>query len=137
MKKSKMIGSVGLALTILFYVTILMLPREAEAKPKVVAIEGISYNVNSSLADNLKSLIGKKVYVTLNSGKTFTGKMFIDASYEGDLMAAAGVSYHVGREACSVYNEQWNGVQASVFHHGHYFKMNIDPYPKKKQMKKT
>ena len=73
MKKSKMVGSVGLALTILFYVTILMLPTEAEAKPKVVAIEGISYNVNSSLADNLKSLVGKKVYVTLDSGKTFTG----------------------------------------------------------------
>ena len=73
MKKSKMVGSVGLALTILFYVTILMLPTEVEAKPKVVAIEGISYNVNSSLADNLKSLVGKKVYVTLDSGKTFIG----------------------------------------------------------------
>ena len=73
MKKSKMVGSVGLALTILFYVTVFMLPAEAEAKTEVVAIEGISYSVNSSLSDNLKSLIGKKVYVTLNSGKTFTG----------------------------------------------------------------
>ena len=73
MKRSKMVGSVGLALAILFYVTIFMLPAEAEAKSKVVAIEGISYNVNSSLADNLKSLIGKKVYVTLDSGKTFAG----------------------------------------------------------------
>ncbi|MDR2954343.1 MAG: FAD-dependent oxidoreductase [Prevotella sp.] len=62
------------------------------------------------------------------SGKTFSGKMFIDATYEGDLMATAGVSYHVGREACSEYNEQWNGVQAFVYHHGHYFKDNIDPY---------
>ena len=73
MRKSKMVGSVGLALTILFYVTIFMLPMEAEATTKVVAIEGISYNVNFSLADNLKSLIGKKVSVTLDSGKTFTG----------------------------------------------------------------
>lgn len=62
------------------------------------------------------------------SGKVFTGKMFIDATYEGDLMAAAGVSYHVGREACSVYNETWNGVQADAKHHGHYFKDKIDPY---------
>jgi len=54
--------------------------------------------------------------------------MFIDATYEGDLMAAAGVSYTVGREPCSQYGEQWNGVQAGVFHHGHYFKTNIDPY---------
>jgi len=71
MKKSKMVGSVGLVLAILFNVTISMLP--AEAKTKAVAIEGVSYNVNSSLADNLKSLIGKKVYVTLDSGKTFAG----------------------------------------------------------------
>lgn len=62
------------------------------------------------------------------SGKIFSGKMFIDATYEGDLMAAAGVSYHVGREACSVYNETWNGVQADARHHGHYFKDQIDPY---------
>ncbi|MEI8115872.1 MAG: FAD-dependent oxidoreductase, partial [Bacteroidia bacterium] len=62
------------------------------------------------------------------SGKTFFGKMFIDATYEGDLMAAAGVSYHVGREACSVYNETWNGVQADARHHGHFFKDKIDPY---------
>ena len=73
MKRSKMVGSVGLALATLFYVTIFMLPTEVEAKSKVVAIEGISYNVNSSLADNLESLVNKKVSVTLNSGKTFTG----------------------------------------------------------------
>jgi small nuclear ribonucleoprotein (snRNP)-like protein len=73
MKKSRMVGLLGLTLAILFYVTIFMLPREANAKTKVVAIKGISYNVKSSLADNLKSLIGKKVYVTLDSGKTFTG----------------------------------------------------------------
>ncbi len=35
--------------------------------------EEISYDVNSSLADNLKSLMGKKVYVSLDSGKTFAG----------------------------------------------------------------
>ena len=62
------------------------------------------------------------------SGKRFSGKMFIDATYEGDLMAEAGVSYYVGREACSVYNETWNGVQGEVFQHGHHFKDKIDPY---------
>ena len=36
-------------------------------------------------------------------------------------MAAAGVSYHVGREANSVYGEQWNGVQTEAVHHGHDF----------------
>ena len=73
MKKSKMVGSVGLVLAILFNVTIFMLPAEAEAKTKAVVIEGVSYNVNASLADNLKSFIGKKIYVTLDSGKTFAG----------------------------------------------------------------
>ena len=62
------------------------------------------------------------------SGKQYRGKMFIDATYEGDLMAAAGVSYHVGREANSVYNEKWNGVQTEVFQHGHHFKAKISPY---------
>ncbi len=62
------------------------------------------------------------------SGKTFQGKMFIDATYEGDLMAAAGVSYHIGREANAKYQEKWNGVQVGVLHHGHWFKSDIDPY---------
>ena len=65
------------------------------------------------------------------SGKEFRGRMFIDATYEGDLMAAAGVSYHVGREANSVYNEEWNGIQTGVFHHRHHFNVldtPIDPY---------
>ena len=62
---------------------------------------------------------------------TFVGRMFIDATYEGDLMAAAGVSYHVGREASSQYGEKWNGNQVGVLHHDHHFgilKHGIDPY---------
>ncbi len=68
------------------------------------------------------------VSITTLSGKKFSGKMFIDVTYEGDLMAAAGVSYTVGREPCLQYNEEWNGVQAGVFHHGHHFRTPIDPY---------
>lgn len=71
---------------------------------------------------------GHIISISTLSGKVFSGKMFIDATYEGDLMAAAGVSFHVGREANSVYGETWNGVQAGVFQHGHYFKSKIDPY---------
>ncbi|OQP46034.1 xanthan lyase [Niastella populi] len=51
--------------------------------------------------------------------------MFIDCSYEGDLMARAGVSYTVGREANSLYNETYNGVQLLD---GHQFPDGIDPY---------
>jgi hypothetical protein len=66
--------------------------------------------------------------ITMLSGKTFNAQMFIDATYEGDLMAAAGITYHVGRESNLTYNENWNGVQVGVLHHGHWFKDNIDPY---------
>jgi FAD-dependent oxidoreductase family protein len=62
------------------------------------------------------------------SGKVFKGKMFIDATYEGDLMAAAKIPYHVGREANRVYGETWNGIQTGVLHHGHHFKADISPY---------
>jgi hypothetical protein len=62
-------------------------------------------------------------------GQKYEGKLFIDATYEGDLMAAAGVRYHVGRESNAVYGEQWNGIQKEVFHHGHHFgNRNISPY---------
>ncbi|MBD1433091.1 FAD-dependent oxidoreductase [Sphingobacterium sp. DN00404] len=66
--------------------------------------------------------------ITTLSGKTFKGKMFIDATYEGDLLASAEVSYHVGREANSVYGEKWNGIQTGVLHHDHWFKNDISPY---------
>ncbi len=74
--------------------------------------------------------------ITTLSGKTFKGKVFIDATYEGDLMAAVGVSYHVGREANSVYNENWNGIQVGVLHHGHHVgKRKVSPYKKPGDLK--
>ena len=71
----------------------------------------------------------KIVSIRMLDGMTFSGKMFIDASYEGDLMAAAGISYTVGRESNRTYNEEWNGVQTGVLHHGHHFgNLQISPY---------
>jgi hypothetical protein len=61
------------------------------------------------------------VSLTTKGGKTFRGGMFIDATYEGDLMASAGASWHAGREAQSQYGEKWNGVQTGVLHHRHHF----------------
>jgi FAD dependent oxidoreductase len=69
--------------------------------------------------------------IRMLSGKSYTARMFIDATYEGDLMAAAGVAYHVGRESQSTYGEKWNGVQTGVLHHRHHFgvlKTPISPY---------
>ena len=70
----------------------------------------------------------KIVSLTTLSGKVFKGKVFIDATYEGDLMASSGVSYHVGRESTKTYDEKWNGVQTGVLHHQHWFWENISPY---------
>ena len=69
---------------------------------------------------------GRIVSIKTLSGNIYEGKMFIDATYEGDLMAKAGVDYHVGREANSVYEENWNGVQTGVYHHNHYFEPGVD-----------
>jgi len=69
------------------------------------------------------------VSITTLCGKTFTGKQFHDATYEGDLLAAAGVSYHVGREDNSVYGETWNGNQVGILHHRHWFRPGaVSPY---------
>lgn len=67
--------------------------------------------------------------IVMESGRGFAGKMFIDATYEGDLMAKAKVSYHVGREANAVYGETLNGVQTR---HAvsHQFTRKVDPYVK-------
>ena len=67
--------------------------------------------------------------IKMESGRSFRGRRFIDATYEGDLMARAGVSYHVGREANSVYGETLNGVQV-VRATKHQFLLDIDPYVK-------
>jgi len=65
--------------------------------------------------------------VTMESGRTFRGRMYIDATYEGDLMAAAGVDYHVGREPAARYDESLNGVQVGRAVK-HQFIKQIDPY---------
>jgi hypothetical protein len=71
---------------------------------------------------------GTLVSIRTLDGHTYRAKQFIDATYEGDLMAASGVSYTIGREAIDQYGEQWNGIQTGVLHHGHHFKNDISPY---------
>lgn len=83
---------------------------------------------SGSKAVGVQSHDGRITAITMKSGRKFEGRMFLDTTYEGDLMAAAGVSYHVGREANSVYGENWNGVQTGVLHHKHHFQTDISPY---------
>jgi hypothetical protein len=65
--------------------------------------------------------------IRTEDGTVYEGRAFIDATYEGDLMAKAGVSYTVGREANDVYGETLNGVQTAQAV-SHQFKASVDPY---------
>ena len=64
--------------------------------------------------------------MTMENGNVFRAKMFIDCSYEGDLMAKAGVKYMVGREANGQFGETLNGVRAQT--PAHQFLVPVDPY---------
>ena len=71
---------------------------------------------------------GRIAEIVMESGKTYRAAMFVDATYEGDLMAKAGVSYTVGREGNAKYNETLNGVRAQT--PKHQFTVPVDPYRK-------
>lgn len=95
----------------------------AEAKVPVI------YSERLDLKNGVKKDGTRITEIVMESGKRFAAKMFIDATYEGDLMAKAGVSYHVGREANATYGETINGVQTVKTTH-HQFIKNVDPYVK-------
>lgn len=65
-------------------------------------------------------LAGNGPHISIDAG------VFIDCSYEGDLMARAGIAYHVGREGSGIYGERLNGVSAAL--QGHQFNIDIDPH---------
>ena len=93
----------------------------AEARVPVVLNERLD------LAKGVRKSGRRIAAIGMESGRWFAGRMFIDATYEGDLMAKAGVSYSVGREANSVFGETLNGVQTAnaVYHQ---FIKPVDPY---------
>jgi hypothetical protein len=64
--------------------------------------------------------------LTMEDGAVFQARVFIDASYEGDLMAKAGVSYAVGRESNATYHETLDGIRAVT--PKHQFNVAVDPY---------
>ncbi|MEM6845490.1 MAG: FAD-dependent oxidoreductase [Bacteroidota bacterium] len=91
----------------------------ADATVEVVMNERLNRDSGVAKPDN------QITQITTESGTTYAGKVFIDATYEGDLLAAAGVDYFVGREANSTYDETYNGVQLLD---GHQFPDGVDPY---------
>ena len=100
------------------------------------------YSERLNRKSGVKKTGGKILSIQMESGQIYKSKIFIDATYEGDLMATAGVSYTVGREANSYYGESLNGVQAnnvslslkktiSMNAAHHNFIEGVDPYIKK------
>jgi hypothetical protein len=88
-------------------------------------------NIRVLREQRLKSVkkVGARIAeFTTEDGNVFRAAMFIDCTYEGDLMAKAGVSYHVGREANAVYGETLNGIRAET--PKHQFTVPVDPYMK-------
>lgn len=97
------------------------------------------YNERLNRDSGVEKENGKIISITMESGKKFVGKVFLDATYEGDLMATAGVSYTVGRESNDQYGETLNGVQANNYNisltklisknaANHNFIQGVDPY---------
>jgi hypothetical protein len=107
---------------------------------KLIADAGVTVVYHERLdrkAGNGVSMEGRRITsITMLSGKTYRGKMFIDATYVGDLMAAAGVTYTVGREPESQYGEDMAGVRrGDTKPRVHYtqgdkdhFVKEVDPY---------
>jgi hypothetical protein len=81
------------------------------------------------LKDGVRKQGSRIVAIKMESGLWIQGRVFIDATYEGDLMAKAGCRYHIGREANSVYGETLNGVQVAHAR-SHQFIKDVDPYVK-------
>ena len=63
----------------------------------------------------------------MESGLELSGQIFIDATYEGDLLAAADVDYIVGREPNDRYEETLNGIQTAYARH-HQLVPGVDPF---------
>ncbi len=69
------------------------------------------------------------IAILVDNGRVLKGRQFIDATYEGDLLAKAGVTFTVGREPNAMYGETLNGVQKARAV-SHQFIRNVDPYVK-------
>ena len=100
------------------------------------------YNQRLERKNGVKKKRGVIYSIAMESGEVYGGKAFIDATYEGDLMASAGVSYTVGRESNKQYGETLNGVhtfdtartmtnQPSWNSIDHNFVRGVDPYREK------
>ena len=70
---------------------------------------------------------GQISHIILSDESSVSARVFIDASYEGDLMSKAGVSYTIGREGVQEFNESWAGRRA-ILPDGHQMLPRVSPF---------
>lgn len=87
----------------------------------------IIFNERLDLNHEIELKNGRIQSIKMESGKIYSANVFIDATYEGDLMALSGVSYTFGRESNNQYNENLNGVQTALAKR-QQFTDGVDPY---------
>src|SRR6266481_4933111 len=75
--------------------------------------------------DGVRQEGGRIVSIVMDNGARFDGKVFADCSYEGDLMAQAGVQYTWGRESAAQYGESLAGVRGET--PKHQFLVDLSP----------
>jgi len=103
-------------------------PKVAEAVFEEMLAEAEVPVYRECRLSEVETAEGKIVSVTMENGLRVRAKVFVDASYEGDLMAKAGVSFVVGRESNTVYDEIYNGIH--IGNPNHNFRVFVDPYRK-------
>jgi len=80
------------------------------------------------VAERLFEAMLDGVDVRLGTDDLPDAAVVVDASYEGDAMAAAGVPFAVGRESCDLHGERWAGRQPAYRPSRHNFSVVIDPF---------
>jgi hypothetical protein len=87
--------------------------RTGEGKTKAIA-DGWMVASAGDVSEGVVKKDSRITEIILESGTRIKGRYFIDATYEGDLLAGAGVSFTVGREGFEVYEESLNGIRTNL-----------------------
>jgi hypothetical protein len=93
--------------------------------PKITVVYGERLDLKSGVMKEGARIVALK----MESGRVFKARMFIDASYEGDLLPGAGVTWTYGRESRATYGESYAGIQRK-FTVEHQFRLPVDPFNK-------
>ncbi len=103
-------------------------PHVAEAELRALLLRQDVHTFFGQRLASVKKDALRITEITMEDGNVFRAKVFIDCSYEGDLMAKAGVHYMVGREDNARFGETLNGIRAQTPQH--QFLVPVDPYVK-------